>query len=66
MDQDQFEDIKVLVQTTANNTKTNLQKDLEPKIDNNLNRIERKIDDGLAGVGDAISNLSDHIDDKIR
>ncbi len=56
MDQGQFEDIKELVQTTASNTEISLKKDLD--------RIESKMANGFAGVGNALSNLSEHIDDR--
>ncbi len=75
MNDEQFEDIKELVQVSANNTEANLKKEfteIAAKTEANIRgdmkkmeiRLTTRMDDGFAGVGDAFLDLSDHIDEK--
>ncbi len=79
MNDDQFDDLKQLVETTIGQTELRLEGRLD-KIDSRLGKVDSRLDsiddrlenlhkemkEGFAGVGDALDTVSENIDKDIK
>lgn len=64
MDDQQFDDLKQLIASVVSQSESWLRKDLPTKGEMNagFDRLEKKIDDGFAGVGDALESIHAQLD----
>jgi archaellum component FlaC len=58
MQDDQIDDLKQFITTTVSQQLT----DFEQRLNGRIDGLEKKMDEGFAGVGDAISEINDKIE----
>jgi hypothetical protein len=58
MSNDQIDDLKQFITTTVSQQLSDFERRLTSRIDG----LEKKMDEGFAGVGDAIAEINDKID----
>ena len=73
MNDDQFDDLKQFIEATVSQSETRIKDELGERIDgveqrldgveHRLGNLEKKVDDGFAGVADAIETINQHLDD---
>jgi hypothetical protein len=66
MNDDQFDDLKQFIEATVSQSETRIKDELGERIDGveqRLGNLEKKVDDGFAGVADAIETINQRLDD---
>ncbi len=57
MNEDHLEDLKQFIEATVSQS--------EARLTNRINGLEQKVDDGFAGVGEAMEEMSKHVDERL-
>lgn len=55
MNDEQFDDLKQFIETTVSQT--------EDRLNDRLDELDKKIDDGFAGIGDVVNTVNEGLDD---
>lgn len=64
MNEDQLNDLKQFIAATVSQATANMAtKDDISSLENRLERLEKKVDDGFAGVADALDQTNERMDD---
>jgi hypothetical protein len=63
---EQFDDLKQLIETTAFQTENNLKEDMKSGLKELENKLISRMDEGFAGGGEAIDISNDVVDEKLK
>jgi len=63
MNDQQFDDLKQFIATTVGQTEARLEQRIEG-VENRLERLDRKMDDGFAGISEVVETINTRLDDQ--